>query len=192
VETQQASNNFKRVALSGLFAVAAATVVLRAMGRTWWCACESSIPWTWDINTSHNSQHLFDPYSLTHVLHGVIFFAVLKLLLPKVTAGRRFLIAVIIESGWEILENSPLIIERYRAATISLNYYGDSIANSLSDIVACAIGYWLARMIGWRWSVALFIAVEVFLLMTIRDCLTLNVLMLLHPSDAIMQWQTGT
>lgn len=170
--------------------VAATAVALRAMGRSWWCACGNPVPWSWVVHSSHNSQHLLDPYSFTHVLHGVIFFALLKLLLPRAATRARFLIAVIIESGWEILENSPLIIERYRAATISLNYYGDSIANSISDIAACAVGYWIAGKIGWRWSLAMFVLVELMLVVTIRDCLALNVLMLLHPIEAIKQWQS--
>jgi predicted MFS family arabinose efflux permease len=178
--------------LSAFFAVAAACVVLRAMGRQWWCACGGYVPWSWSVHSSHNSQHLIDPYFFTHVLHGVIFFGALKALLPRLDAGRRFLIAVIIESAWEILENSPMIIERYRAATISLNYFGDSIDNSICDILACALGYWIGGRIGWRWSIAFFIAVELALMVTIRDSLTLNVLMLVCPIEAIKQWQSGT
>ena len=171
--------------------MAGTATVLRAMGRNWWCDCSSPVPWAWDINSSHNSQHLFDPYSLTHVLHGVIFFIVLRGLLPGIAGGTRFLIAIIIEAGWEILENSPLIIERYRSVTVSLGYYGDSIANSIADIVCCAAGYLIARRIGWRWSLLLFVSVELFLLVTIRDCLILNVIMLVKPIEAIKQWQMG-
>lgn len=180
-----------RTGMSAIFAIAAAVVVLRGMGRTWWCACGSPVPWSWAVNSSHNSQHVIDPYSFTHVLHGLIFFTLLKLLIPKASSSARLLMAVLIESGWEILENSPLIIERYRAATISLNYYGDSIANSISDILACAIGFLLAGRLGWRLSFLFFLVVEISLLLTIRDSLTLNVIMLLHPSDAIKNWQMG-
>ena len=179
-----------RTFLSAAFAVAAACVILRSMGRQWWCNCGDYVPWSWTIHSSHNSQHLIDPYFFTHVLHGVIFFGILKALLPRLDAGPRFLIAVIIESAWEILENSPLIIERYRAATISLDYYGDSIANSICDVLACALGYWIAGRIGWRWSIVLFVVVELALMVTIRDCLTLNVLMLVFPIEAIKQWQS--
>ncbi len=161
------------------------------MGRQWWCDCGGYVPWSWTVQSSHNSQHLIDPYFFTHVLHGMIFFAVLKVLLPRLDAGTRFLIAVIIESAWEILENSPMIIERYRAATISLNYYGDSIANSICDVLACVLGYWLASRIGWRWSILFFVTVELVLMATIRDSLTLNVLMLVYPIEAIKQWQSA-
>ena len=184
-------SNTSRAFLSALFAVAAACVILRAMGQQWWCACGGYVPWSWTVHSSHNSQHLIDPYFFTHVLHGVVFFGILKALLPRRDAGTRFLIAVIIESAWEILENSPLIIERYRAATISLNYYGDSIANSICDVLACVLGYWIASRIGWRWSIVLFVVVELALMVTIRDCLTLNVLMLVFPIEAIKQWQSA-
>jgi hypothetical protein len=180
-----------RSALSPVFAVSAAVVVLRSMGQTWWCDCGQPVPWSLVVHSSHNSQHFIDPYTFTHVLHGLIFFALLKRVMPTAANSTRFLIAVLIESGWEILENSPWIIERYRATTISLNYYGDSIANSIFDIVACASGYWLAGRLGWRLSLLFFVIVELALLIAIRDCLTLNVIMLLHPSEAIKQWQMG-
>jgi hypothetical protein len=183
--------DYVRGCISAVSVMAATAAVLRAMGRNWWCSCSSAVPWAWDVNSLHNSQHLFDPYSLTHVLHGVIFFIVLRAILPGITGRTRFLIAIIIESGWEILENSPLIIERYRSVTVSLGYYGDSIANSVADIFCCAVGYLIARRIGWRWSLLLFATVELFLLVTIRDCLTLNVIMLVKPIEAIKQWQMG-
>jgi predicted MFS family arabinose efflux permease len=186
----QLARDDHRSILSSFLLVAAAAVVLRAMGRSWWCACGGMLPWSWSVHTTHSSQHLFDPYSLTHVLHGVLFYFALSQLVPRLSVGRRFLIAVAVESAWEILENSPMIIDRYRAATISLNYYGDSIANSIADIVSCAMGFWIARGIGWRWSIALFVAVELLLLFMIRDCLTLNVIMLLYPIESIKQWQS--
>ena len=169
----------------------ATMVVLRGMGRNWWCSCGSPIPWSWDIWSMHNSQHLIDPYFFTHVLHGVILFAVLGVLPIRLPAHTRFLIAVVLECGWEILENSPMIIDRYRTVTISLDYYGDSISNSIADIVACAIGYLLASIVRPRWWLAMIVAVELVLLITIRDCLTLNIIMLIYPLDAIMQWQTS-
>ena len=186
------AGDYFRACLSAGLIAAGTGAVLRSMGRSWWCDCSSAIPWAWDVNSSHNSQHLFDPYSLTHMLHGVIFFLVLRGLFPSIASRTRFLIAVIIESGWEVLENSPLIIDRYRSVTVSLGYYGDSIANSMSDIVCCAVGYLIARSLGWRWSLVLIAAVEFFLLVTIRDCLTLNVIMLVKPIEAIKQWQMGS
>jgi hypothetical protein len=164
-------------------------VVLRSMGRSWWCDCGSLVPWSWDIWSSHNSQHFIDPYFFTHVLHGVLFFWGLSLLMSGVPARNRMLIAVTMESAWEILENSSMIIERYRAATISLDYFGDSIVNSLFDILAMAIGYWLASSVRWWGSLLIFAALELMLLITIRDCLTLNIIMLVSPMEAIKQWQ---
>ncbi|MFK8114951.1 MAG: DUF2585 family protein [Rubripirellula sp.] len=164
-------------------------IVLRSLGRTFWCDCGGFSPWSWDIWSTHNSQHLLDPYFFSHVLHGVLFFAVLYVLRKWVSDNARWLIAIAIESGWEILENSPFIIDRYRAATISLDYYGDSIANSIFDIIACAIGYWITSQLRWYWSVAIFVVVELLLLATIRDCLILNVIMLVSPIDALRDWQ---
>lgn len=185
--------NDDRVTLKTLFIcgiiVMAATATLRQMGRQWWCDCGSPVSWSWDIYSSHNSQHLVDPYSFTHVLHGVLFFGAFYFLRGRLSKSTRLMTAVIVESCWEILENSPMIIERYRAATISLDYYGDSVANSLSDIVACALGYLFASRVRWWWSLALVLVVELVLLVTIRDCLTLNVVMLLYPIEAIKEWQ---
>ncbi len=182
---------FSSTAVCGLAVVCVASLVLWQMGRSWWCSCGSPVPWSWDIWSSHNSQHLLDPYFFTHVLHGVLFFGGLHFLMPRWSNNSRFLLAVIVEACWEILENSPIIIERYRAATISLDYFGDSILNSISDIAACALGYWLASSVRWWWSVIFVAVVEVMLLLTIRDCLTLNVIMLVHPIEAIKQWQTS-
>jgi hypothetical protein len=182
----------RRALVSGALIIVATAIVLRAMGRVWWCACGRLVPWSWDIWSSHNSQHVLDPYAFTHVLHGVFFFFAFRVLIPRVSADKRFLLAAIIESGWEILENSPVIIERYRSVTMSQDYFGDSIANSIADILACVGGYWLAGRLGWRWSLVLFVTIELLLLATIRDCLTLNVIMLLHPIEAVKQWQMGS
>jgi hypothetical protein len=179
----------RKTAGLSLAIIAATVAVLYLMGRSWWCSCGSPVPWSWNIWSSHNSQHFLDPYSFSHVLHGLLFFAALCLLPKRVPIHVRFLIALTIEGLWEILENSPIIIERYRAATISLDYYGDSIANSISDMLACAIGFWIAASLRWWWSVAVFCAVEIVLVMSIRDCLILNIIMLCCPIEAIKQWQ---
>lgn len=165
-------------------------ITLHLMGRIWWCACGSPDPTSWNIWSQHNSQHLIDPYTFSHVLHGVIFFWMLAFVPDRWVGHRRFLIAVTIEACWEILENSPIIIDRYRAATISLDYYGDSIANSFFDIIACGLGYWFARSVKWYWSLAAFAAIEIIMLITIRDSLGLNILMLLSPVDAVRDWQS--
>lgn len=108
-------------------------VVMASMGRRWWCACGSWSPASWDIWSSHNSQHLVDPYFFSHFLHGIIFFGFLQIVAGRAAMATRVMLAMAIEVGWELLENSPLIINRYREATISLDYFGDSIANSLVD-----------------------------------------------------------
>ena len=168
-----------------------AVIYLRWQGRVWWCACGGWNPISLNVNSMHNSQHVFDPYSLSHVLHGILFFGLLWLGRRRISLGWRAAIASCIEIGWEMMENSPIIINRYRAATISLGYTGDSIANSLGDIASFLIGFWIAKQVGlWR-SVAIFITVELLLLWWIRDNLTLNVLMLLWPINAIRHWQAG-
>lgn len=167
----------------------AMVIILHLMGQPLWCKCGGVSLWSWDIWSSHNSQHFIDPYSFTHVLHGVIFCGLLYLLPRRVSVPSRFLTAVILEAGWEILENSPTIIERYRAATISKDYFGDSIINSAGDLIACIVGYLLARQLGFRRSIVFFLLMEVCLLLTIRDSLLLNVLMLIWPIEAVKQWQ---
>jgi len=167
----------------------ATVVALRLLGRVFWCDCGSLVPWSWDVNSQHNSQHLIDAYFFTHVLHGLVFYALLFAVRWPRTVESRFLAVLFLESVWEVLENSPPIIERYRAVTVSLGYYGDSIANSIVDILACSLGVLIAcRATVWQ-SVAFFAATELLLVATIRDCLTLNVLMLAFPIDAIRQWQ---
>ena len=165
--------------------------ILYFMGQPLWCSCGSWRPWSWDIWSSHNSQHLVDPYFFTHLLHGVVLCGILYWLPRSVPETTRFLIAVVLEAGWEILENCPIIIERYRAATISKDYFGDSVINSAGDLIACIVGYILARRMGFRRSAVFFLLTEFSLLLTIRDSLLLNVLMLVWPIEAVKQWQIG-
>ena len=168
-----------------------AVVYLRWQERIWWCECGRPTPISVEVNSQHNSQHLFDPYSLSHVLHGIFFFGMLWLFRRRLSLNMRAAIAATIEIGWEMLENSPIIINRYRAATISLGYTGDSIANSIADVVSFVLGFYMARKLGLWWSIATFVIVELLMLWLMRDNLTLNVLMLLWPIDAIRQWQSG-
>ena len=176
-------------------AIAAVLVVaiyqLHNQGRLWWCSCDRLFLWSGDLWSSHNSQHLFDPYSFTHILHGLIFCGLLAWGLPRLAPMWRLWLAVSIESLWEVVENSDFIIRRYREATVSLNYHGDTIFNSLGDILLCGIGFMLARYLGFRRSLALFAVTEIVLLLWVRDSLILNVLMLLCPVDAIKAWQIG-
>jgi hypothetical protein len=164
---------------------------LRYQGRRWWCACGQ--PWLWvsDAWGPHNSQHLLDPYSFTHVLHGMILCGLLALSLPRVAPVWRLWITLAAEALWEIVENSAFVIERYRAATAAVGYQGDSIANSLGDILSGGVGFVLAWYLGWRWSVVVFVVIEVVLLFWIRDNLTLDIVMLIHPSEGIKAWQRG-
>jgi len=165
-------------------------IVERLEGRVWWCACGSWNLWA-DAQSSHSSQHLFDPYSFTHILHGVLICGLFALGLPRLDRAWALPLAVLLEAGWEILENSPFIIDRYRTATIALGYTGDSISNSLGDIFSCALGFLAARRFGWRWSIALVVATELILLFWIRDNLLLNIVMLIWPIEAIKNWQAG-
>ncbi|MEQ1503453.1 MAG: DUF2585 family protein [Myxococcota bacterium] len=190
----------RRSALAAVGIAAVAAAGLAAMGRSWWCACGSPLlswggPWSWDIWSEHNSQHLVDPYAFTHVQHGVLFYLVLRLVLGARRADLRFGLALGIEALWEIVENTDAVIQRYRETTISLDYYGDSIANSLSDLAMCAIGFTLARKLPAWITVTGYVAVELGLLATIRDSLTLNVVMLVAGGsplgEAIAAWQSG-
>jgi len=173
----------------GIAAVAA--IVLAWQGRVLWCQAVDYVPWSFDLWSTHNSQHLLDPYSFTHLLHGVAEFWILFVLFGKVPVRWRLLIAIGIEACWEIAENSSFVIERYRAATISLDYFGDSILNSLSDITFCATGFVIASKLRFWRSLALFAATELILTLTVRDSLLINILMLLYPIDAIKHWQMG-
>ena len=168
---------------------AAAAFVLRAEGRMWLCDCGRVRAWVGDAWSAETSQQLFDPYTFTHVLHGLGFCGLLALLLPRVGWRWRFVLAVAAESLWEIIENTDFVIQRYREATAALGYKGDTVVNSLGDITACAVGFLVARRLGWLRSVLLFAATEIFLLFWIRDSLVLNIILLLYPSEKLRAWQ---
>jgi hypothetical protein len=181
----------RRPLLMIALAIVIAVIYLRWQGRIWWCACGRWNPVSTVVKSEHNSQHLLDPYSLSHVLHGILFCGVLWLFRRRIGPWWRFAIASFVEIAWEMLENSPIIINRYRAATISLGYTGDSIFNSIGDIASYMAGYWVARKLGLWWSIAIFVTTELLMLWLMRDNLTLNVLMLLWPIDAVRRWQSG-
>jgi hypothetical protein len=164
---------------------------LHAEGRPWWCACGELWLTSWKVKSQHNSQHFIDPYSFTHVLHGVLLYGLFAWLLARYSRQFRLWLTLLIELVWELIENSQFIIDRYRTTTIALGYEGDSILNSAGDLVTCAIGFALARWLGFRGSLIVCLATEVILLITIRDSLLLSTLSLIHPIEAINAWQTG-
>ena len=171
--------------------VAATAAILFAMGRTPICTCGQVDLWVGARDSAKTSQMLTDWYSFSHVVHGILFYAGLWLVARRWPVEARFLVALVIEAGWEVLENTPMIIDRYREATAALGYTGDSVLNSLSDIAMMALGFLAARRLPLWGAIVLLLVLEVVPLIAIRDNLALNVWMLLWPTEAVANWQAG-
>jgi len=175
------------LALLGVLAIA--IVILLSFGRPPICECGTVS--LWGHVGPEQSQMLADWYSPSHIVHGFLFYALLHVAAPRWPVERRFLVALIVEADWEIFENTPMIIDRYREATIALGYSGDSVLNSMSDILVMALGFWAARRFPLWVSIVVVVLLELIPLLAIRDNLTLNILMLVAPSDAVRTWQAG-
>lgn len=172
-------------------ALAVQMTALHAWGQPWICACGTIRLWAGDVLGPENSQQITDWYTFSHVIHGMIFYGLGRIALPRAPVAALFALALAIEVGWEITENSPAVIEHYRRQALAQGYVGDSILNSCSDTVAAATGFLLARLLPTRATVALALAFEIFTGVMVRDNLTLNVVQLIHPVEAIGAWQQG-
>ncbi len=180
----------RRIAAIGLVIILAGGLEL-AMGRRVVYQHGPVRLWSGDINSDQNSQQIADPYTLTHIEHGALFYGATRLVMGPQAVMLRLLTTVALESAWEVYENTDTVVNRYRAETVSHGYYGDSLINSMSDILACLIGFALARYLPTKVTIAWVIAVEIVLAIWIRDNLALNILMLAYPLDAVRKWQMG-
>ena len=176
-------------ALAIVASFVATAILLRLEGRLWICSCGKLLVWAGQVCSSDNSQHFLDPYGFTHVLHGFLFFWLIAWLAPRLPSGWQLTLAIAVEALWEVFENTNFIIDRYRSETAALGYQGDSVVNSFGDILCCLLGFLIARRLGLRRSLIAFAALELILIVWIKDSLLLEILMLVVPIDAIKALQ---
>src|SRR3954470_23277869 len=181
----------RRTAITALLIILAAAGIELIMGGNPVCTCGTVDLWVGQRDSPKTSQMLADWYSLSHIVHGLLFYAGLWLVARRWPVEWRFVAALLIEASWEVIENTPMVIDRYRETTAALGYTGDSVINSLSDILMMALGFFLARKLPVWVSIALLLALEIIPLFAIRDNLTLNVLALMAPNHAVQAWQAG-
>ncbi len=177
--------------LAGAALITVQSLVLAAMGQPLICACGHVKLWGGVAGGLEISQHLTDWYTYSHIIHGFCFYFILRLIAPRTPIALRLVFALALEVSWEIIENTPFIIDRYRQSALAQGYFGDSVVNSVSDTLAAVGGFLLARLLSAWGVVALTIAFELFAAYMIRDNLTLNIIQLIHPTEAISRWQTG-
>ena len=181
----------RRAWLLALLILAGAASIELALGRHPICTCGTIELWVGDRDSPKTSQMIADWYSLSHIVHGLLFYATLWLIARRLRIELRFVVAMLVEASWEVIENSPFVIDRYRATATALGYSGDSILNSMSDILMMALGFWAARKLPLWASIALLISAEIVPLIVIRDNLTLNIWNLLAPNSAVQAWQAA-
>jgi len=183
----------KRYVVASIALLLLAGAILLAMGRVPICKCGYVKAWHGVVFSSENSQHLSDWYTFSHIIHGFAFYLLFWAIGRRFgwPLGLRLVLAIVLESAWEIFENTPLVINRYRSVTIALDYYGDSVLNSLADIAAMVVGFFLAARLPVAVVLSLTIAMELLVAYWIRDNLTLNIIQLIHPFESILRWQQG-
>lgn len=186
---QPPTNKNLIVAIAVLAVLILTVLLLHSEGRLWICSCGKLQVWAGQVCSANNSQHFLDPYSFTHVLHGFLYLWLLLLIARRLAPAWQFWFSVTLACAWEVFENSDFIINRYRTETAALGYQGDTVVNSLGDILCCAAGFVVARRLGLRRSLIVFVCMELVLFVWIRDSLTLEILMLIHPIDALKAWQ---
>jgi hypothetical protein len=178
------------LSIATVLVLLAMVLLLRFQGRNFLCSCGYFAVWIGDWCSSNTSQQLLDPYSLTHLLHGFLFFWLIALLFRRMPRMWQIWLALLLESAWEVFENTSFVINKYRTETAALGYQGDTVVNSLGDLACALIGFLVARQLGVRWSLIVFVLIEAVLILWIRDSLLLQILMLVRPIEAIKLWQT--